>query len=217
MPYLCGYDCSGTPDLTLKQKPDHLYVIGFVGIPSDAETVRAVFAEIRAQCKTPHYEMAADEEFRGAATPELVHFALLKAAVEMGLKAAIAVYDFGLASDIASPRKITAFRIKAALQLFGEFVKRYQVVRLWCDEDIQGAAQAEFETNLQSCHRAAWPGTRMKARHRPSKNIEMIQLADILVYCVSRQRSGSIRSMELQKLVDQITTDPENIVIDAKE
>ena len=101
----------------------------------------------------------------------------------------------------------------SARQLFGFFAQRYCLKRLWYDEEIKGkATQQKFETELHRLQRINHTES-MKAKCRPSHTSDMVQLADIVAYVLRRHITGAIKNPLLCQEVQQIVTDPRNLIM----
>lgn len=210
---LCaGLDRSGTPDPTERKTGRELYVVGLTAVSVGMEEVRDAFRSLRRDCAMePH------EEFHGRHCPEWIQVKILKTADAMGLRVAAFIYEKDSASynpalqqSAPSPAR---FQAHAALALLEQFFARHQLEKLWCDEDIQGREQQKaFQTAVKRLHRAAHAGARIEVRHRPSKSNDLIQLADIAVYGLSRLTRGLVKNLELHRLIEAIRDATENLV-----
>lgn len=69
-----------------------------------------------------------------------------------------------------------------------------------------------FETAASRIHRLAWPSTRLKVRHKSSKNSDLIQLADIVAYGLSRLLRERVEDNALKQKLKALRDDARNIV-----
>lgn len=210
MPLLVGLDRSGTPDPRERKASQELYVVCFAAVEVTLEALRTDFSAPRQECG-----MAFDEEFRGRNCPEWVQDRLLEAAQKMNLRVAASIYEKVPATQgRLVARSAADFQAEAALKLFARFVRDHQVSGLWCDEDIEGQKrQKAFETEASRIHRLAWPDTRLKVRHKSSKNSDLIQLADIVAYGLSRLLRERVEQAALKQRLKLLKSDPKNIII----
>ena len=210
MSLLCGLDRSGTPDPKERKATRELYVIGFAGVVAGKETLQVALSDLRHECG-----MRATKEFHGRDCPEWIRAEFLRRVQGLGLQVAVAAYEKGtqpVPDDRFQSPMVSQSR--AALKLLDKFVQQHQLSYLWCDEDIQGkAAQGAFEAAAQQCHRAAWPNTRMKARHVASNESDIVQVADMLVYSFSRWFRGQTEDAELAGCLSEINRATGNIVL----
>lgn len=211
MALYAGLDRSGTPD-PIKRKPGReFYTICSAAVEVDLDELRSVFALVREQSG-----MSAEQEFKGHDDPEDVQLKVLHAARGMNLLVAASIYEKGdllwVPSHHGNPNA-SQFQEFAALSLLERLFRRYQISKLWCDEDIKGKAkQQSFESAIAKLHRTAYPGVRIAVRHKSSNKSDLIQLADILGYGLSRLARGVVEKTELRRCLEEIWTDPRNIV-----
>ncbi len=207
-----GLDRSGTPDPTERKTGRELYVVGLTAVSVGMEEVRDGFSSIRRECgMKPH------EEFHGRQCPEWIQARVLRTADDtMGLRVAAFIYEKQSAAHnpaLQSGPTPARFQVQAALALLERFFSQHRLETLWCDEDIQGREQQKaFETAVKRLHRAAHAGARINVRHRPSKSNDLIQLADIAVYGLSRLTRGLVKDPELRRLLEAMRDAAENVV-----
>jgi len=208
MPLIVGLDRSGTPDPKERKSSQELYVICFAGVEASLEELRAVLSVLRQECG-----LASGEEFRGRTCPEWVQNRLLEEGGKVGLCVAASIYEKAPAERGQSLPGAADFQSDAALALFDTFVRKHRLSGLWCDEDIEGRKQKAFETAASRIHRLAWPDTRLKVRHRPSKSSDLIQLADVVAYGLSRLLRDRVGEDALKRRLKALKSDPKNTII----
>ncbi len=210
--YTGGLDRSETPDPKKRKTGRELYTVCIAAIQVPIEELEAVLATVRHECGLP-----SRAEFRGHDDPETIQLKVLRAVAPLMPVVGVALYEKVPEQQLQQeqPTLIASeIQITATLTLLERFFSRYQLVRLWCDEDIKGKAQQkEAETAAERLHRAVHPNTRMKARHKSSKQSAAIQLADVIAYGLSRLVRGLVEDPELRQLLITIRDDPRNIII----
>lgn len=210
MPLIAGLDRSGTPDPRERNASQELYVVCFAAVEVTLEELRVGFNALRQECG-----MALDQEFHGRSCPEWVQGRLLETARRMNLRVAASIYEKVPATQgQLVPGTAADFQADAALTLFANLVREHQISGLWCDEDIEGQERRKaFETAASRIHRLAWPSTRLKVRHKPSKNSDLIQLADIVAYGLSRLLRERVEGDALKQKLKALRNDPRNIIM----
>ena len=159
-------------------------------------------------------------EFRAHQISQVMQSAVLEAAMDSGLHVGALIIDKAVArrqSDQADMPSPGEFQFLAGIVLLEEFFTRYSLKGLWCDEDIKGKErQKEFTTAVKRAHRANWPGLQLKVRHSPSDSSDLIQLADIVAYGLSRLSRGETLRPQLRRHLEALWDDARNIIIGPK-
>jgi hypothetical protein len=158
--------------------------------------------------------MPARNEFRGHDCSEETQLTLLNAVNGLGLRVAAVLYEKVSETQAAlATGKSTDFEDKAALKLFRKFAGQYQVSKLWCDQDTEGRQeQKAFETALQRVHRELYPDGRFEARHKASHQSDLIQMADIIAYGLSRHERALVENADLRRVLSILRKDTRNII-----
>lgn len=209
--YIAGLDRSETPNPKKRKTGLEFYTICIAAFEVPLEELEAVLAGVRQECGKP-----AHAEFRGHDDPEAVQLKVLRAVAPLNPVVGVALYEKAAATQLQQEHsriEPAMFQVTASLALLEMFFTRYQLSRLWCDEDIKGKAkQEEFETAAERLHRAAYPGTRMKVRHKASHQSAPIQMADVFAYGLSRLARGLVEDAELRQWLKAIRDDPRNVI-----
>jgi len=211
MLFHAGLDRSGTPHLTSAQASNNLYVVCLAAV-MDRDGVGSSLGALR-----PQFGMSSRAEFRGHQSSERMQVAVLAAAMDAGLRVGALLIDKEATrrqsetTDLPAPAD---FQILAAVALLEQFIPRYSLQALWCDEDIKGKErQKEFVTAVKRLHRANWPEMHLKVRHSASDSSDLVQLADVTAYGLSRLSRAEVASSELTYCLEAIREDPQNVII----
>lgn len=209
--YTAGLDRSETPNPKKRKTGREFYTVCIAAFESPVEELEAILASVRYECGR-----SARAEFRGHDDPEAVQLKVLHAVAHLEPMVGVALYEKVSAQQLEQEQFIlqpTELQFNASLTLLEKFFARYQIIRLWCDEDIKGKEkQEEFETAAERLHRAAYPNTRMKVRHKPSHQSASIQMADVFAYGLSRLARGLVENAELRQVLKAIRDDPRNVI-----
>lgn len=206
-----GLDRSGTPDLTSTQASNNLYVVCLAAV-TDREGFGSSLRGLRSQ-----FGMSSHEEFRGHQISQPMQYAVLTAARDIDLRVGALLIDKEATRERLERALFPApadLQTLAAVALLERFFHRYSLEGLWCDEDIKGKQrQKQFVTAVKRLHRGNWPDMQLKVRHSPSYSSDLIQLADVTAYGLSRLNRGEALGSDLRTLLETIREAPENVIM----
>jgi hypothetical protein len=211
MPLYAGLDRSGTPDLKSTQAGSPLYVVCLAAV-EDMEAFGRRMSETRFR-----FGMGMRAEFHGHQTSDRMQAAVIEEALAVGLRVGVLVVDKEATRQQLEPATLPSpadFQLHTAVALLEQFLSRYALEGLWCDEDIRGKArQQEFVTAVKRLHRANWPERHLKVRHRPSDSSDLIQLADVVAYGLHSLSRGAELRPELKPCLEAIWADAQNVIL----
>jgi len=211
MELYAGLDRSGTADLTETRSHQNYYVVCLAAV-EDRDALSQALAELRQQLG-----MKSNYEFRGHDIGDNVQADFLRTVQTIGL------YIGALIIDKAATRRMDTtavlpstndFQVLTSKRLLRRFFALYAVADLRCDEDIKGKIrQQEFTTEVKRLYRACQPGERIHVRHCPSESNDLIQVADIVGYGLSRMARGVEIQPRLRTHLEEIRQEARNIII----
>ena len=182
MVYHAGMDASGTSDLRGTEKRHDPYIVVLAGV-KNLKILSAGFAAVRTR-----FGMRASAELHGHEMADEILCAALDTGTAADWRLGVLRVDKAAARDQWGDTPLPApidFQRMAALRLVEHFVAQYEVTELRFDEDTQNRKrQQELITAIKRLYRAVWPERRLRVQPMPSRKSDLIQLADVIAYCL---------------------------------
>jgi hypothetical protein len=211
MELYAGLDRSGNANL-IETRPTQNYYVVCLAAVEDRDELKQTLTEVRR-----HFDMATNDEFRGHDIGENVQLEFLRAVQSIGLYVGALIVNKEATRHIHTDATLpsnTDFQSLTSRRMFRRFFAMYPVAGLWCDEDIKGKErQQEFTTDVKRIHRECWPGRRCSVRHCASASVDVIQVADVVGYGLSRLARGVVSQTELRKLLEGIKQETGNVIM----
>jgi hypothetical protein len=210
-----GLDRSGTAVLDSRAVMHDPYVVtvAIASFPLDDPAQLGIeFARLRQR-----FGIAGRKEFHAHRLSEKILLAVLEVAQSFGLVIGAVIID--KAQTVAGWEEGRPYPTQHQLRedatgtILNLLFRRYQLGKLWVDEDVRGQAAKEEKTVIQRIHRSIWTDRKLHCQHKPSHDSELIQIADIAAYCLSLYVRRSIRMEPLRIMVDSFWTDPRHIIL----
>ncbi|MDQ3813910.1 MAG: hypothetical protein M3347_08165 [Armatimonadota bacterium] len=202
-----GADWSGTPD-----KP-----MGAIDLFSFCVVAFENSDAVNEACHVtrPALGMAADEEFHGHDMSDAMNAAVLEMGMHLNLQIGILFVNKAAAPlegrIILPPPAV--FTAQIALRLLERFLPICPLRDLWCDEDLKGQAAQEFVTAVRRLSRAHHPQSKLKTRLRDSRKSNLVQIADVANYTLTRQARGGKSEPVLENVLRKIRGDDRNLIL----
>ncbi len=203
IPFQAGLDWSGKPELSAR--PD-TFIACFVAV-SESDALRLRFDALRQEARGG----ARDELHGHKMTPPFLA-AALRIGLDLEMRVGALCIDKRASAQAGKWTPEKTLYEATALELWPEFLQRTPLTRLVHDTDIEGKLRPKvFATELKRI--AGQLEIRgLTAKPLPSAKSDLIQLADVVAYTLSRQVNGQKVETEILELWEEIRAAKINIV-----
>ena len=198
-----GLDWSGKPELSAR--PD-TFIACFVAV-SDPDELRLRFNALRQEARGG----AVDELHGHKMTPPYLAVAL-SIGLELEMSVGALCIDKRLSAQTGKWTQEKTLYEATALKLWPDFLERTPVAHLVHDADIEGKARPKaFATDLKRLTQPLGMHG-LKVKPLPSQKSDLIQLADVVAYTLSRQINKQKVEAEILELWEEIRGAKRNVV-----
>ena len=192
-----GLDWSGRASLASRQ-PD-IFIACLVAI-EDVDTLKSRFDALRLETFGE-----SDAELHGyKMRPERIA-AALQIGIDLDAKIAALCIDKTVSTRAGTLPPVGELHGLSALRVWSDLLGQISVARLVYDTELEGKKrQKAFETEIKRCSAALYPARKLKVKPLPSHQSDLIQLADVVAYALSRELRGEKVEPEIRKLLREI-------------